>query len=317
MDGKKIVPLTIAAAVYCGLLFFPVSAGDVASPAKQNTVNRNDSPCLMTFMQLSDVHVGAEENKPVHKRLQAAVELANSLGIDLVIDTGDICHDPVYAPTEKNFREFSEYKHYLADLNMPYYVVPGNHDIGYFDNDLDPRKRNFGDGDLLAARFRKDIGPLDQSFVFRNFRFLLINNNPSYGNQPGYLSDRQLGWIRHELQRAQKQNQTALLFMHIPVLNPKTGKPWGKSSQKLATLVKKYHVVLVAYGHNHIARQCVLDGTCYATCPDLKTKGHTKVYLYRFYADRFDLWEYDVLTQQGKLLLTYPLAVVDAKTGTS
>lgn len=263
-------------------------------------------PYKFKFMQISDVHVGAPTNQPVHKRLQAAVELANSLSVDLVIDTGDIATHPVYAATDEYLKEFQIYKKHMSALKMPYYVVPGNHDIGYFNNDLDPRNVTFADGDLLAKRFLKEVGPLNQSFVFRGCRFLLINNNPSYGHRPGYVSARQLAWIRHELNRSRQQKQKTFLFMHIPVLHKGKGKPWGGSSQKLVELVKQYQVPLVAYGHEHRFIPTLHEGVLYMMCPDLKVKEHNDVLVYEVYETHFDVWRYNVLTSKKTRVGTYP-----------
>lgn len=305
----------------CGGTDAMVTAGNEKSSKQSDASSGRDIPqesrdnkaypCLLTFMQISDAHVGAEDNEPIHKRLRAAVKLANSLKVDLVIDTGDMANNPVHAATEHNFQQLAKYKNYMAKLKMPYYVVPGNHDIGYYDNDKDPRKVKFADGDILSSRFQKEIGPLDQSFVFHNYRFILANNNPPYGKQPGYLSERQLAWIRHELQRAAASKQKALLFLHVPVLDHSKNVPWGVSSKKLAKLVKQYNVPLVTYGHVHESHRTELDGTCYVMCPDLKVKGHTILHVYRFYNDYFELWNYDVLSGKSNVVGRYDFTIDD------
>ena len=88
---------------------------------------------LFTFLQFSDVHVGNDINKPVHKRLVAAVTLANALKPSFVIDSGDMTTHPVYEANPENLAELDEYRKYIAHLTIPIYPLPGNHDIGYFD----------------------------------------------------------------------------------------------------------------------------------------------------------------------------------------
>lgn len=261
---------------------------------------------IFSFMQFSDVHVGNESNVP-HTRLQAAVALTNTLGVDFVVDTGDITTHPVYAATEENFAEYTEYKQYMSALTIPYYVAPGNHDIGYFDAESDPRNIDFADYDTLVARFEQEIGPLNQSFTHKGNRFILMNNNSAYGHQPAYLSSSQLDWIESEFQAARQNHEGIFVFGHVPVLENGTGDPWGDSSTQLVELVDEYKGSLVTYGHEHDSIQTVIGQTLYNMCPDLKVDGHNSILQYRIFSNTFELWSYDVFTTQGNLLGTYPL----------
>lgn len=266
---------------------------------------RGEDP-IFTFMQFSDVHVGHDNNIP-HTRLQAAVALTNTLGVDFVIDTGDITNDPVYAATEENFAEYTEYKQYMSALTVPHYVAPGNHDIGYFDAESDPRNVEFADYDTLVARFEQEIGPLNQSFTYQGNRFVIINNNSAYGHQPAHLDPSQLEWIESEFQAARQNHEGIFVFGHVPVLENGTGDPWGESSIQLVELIDEYGVSLVAYGHEHDSIRTVLGGTLFVMCQDLKDNGHNSILQYRVFSDTFELWSYNVLTTEGTLLGTYPL----------
>ena len=59
---------------------------------------------LFRFVQITDVHVGQQDNLPEHERLKAAVALINSLGPAFVIDTGDVATRPVHEATEANLQ---------------------------------------------------------------------------------------------------------------------------------------------------------------------------------------------------------------------
>ena len=262
-----------------------------------------DEP-LFTFVQISDVHVGNEVNRPVHERLQAAVQLANKLEPAFVIDTGDIATHPVYGASEGNLAEFDEYKAYVASLKMPLYVVPGNHDIGY----ADPGESTWGKGnpwgryeDLVAA-YEETIGPLDQSFSRDGYRFVLVNNNPAITKGTGVLSSQQLHWLEDEL----KRDEVTFIFCHVQILEEGTGSPWGQAAQILVGLCRQYGVPAVAYGHKHEIHIRSMRETQYIMAPDLKVLDHRGILQYRIFSDCFTLWLYDVFTGEGEPLGVFP-----------
>jgi len=272
--------------------------------------SHRSEPPLFTFMQFSDVHVGNPANRPVHRRLEAAVKLANSLAPAFVIDTGDMTTHPVYEASAANLAEYGEYKRYVKPLTMPRYNVPGNHDIGYFDPGGRTRRggKPWGNYKALVAAYRRELGPIDQSFCHLGFRFVLVNNNPPGSRKAGHLSAKQLKWIEGEL----RQGDTEFIFCHVQVLRDGTGPPWGESAERLVAMCKKYGVAAVAYGHRHQRHVKTLDGTQYVMCPDLKMPGHQAVYQYRVFPDRFELWLYDVFSQKGEQVSShaYPRAAI-------
>ena len=248
-----------------------------------------------TFLHFTDAHVGSDGNKPVHKRLQAAVALANRLKVDFVIDTGDITGSPVHGATEASLAEFTTYKECVSSLNMPLYVVPGNHDISYFNAEDDPRDITWADYGVLTAHFEQVIGPLNQSFVHKSGRFILANNVGEYSRMPGHLSAEQLTWIETEMQTAQANSEDIFVFVHIrPVTTNGSNEPWGRASEALINLCREYRVSLVTFGHDHQALQAVFDGVLYIECPDLNVEGHETVFQYRVFADYFEIWGYNV-----------------------
>ncbi|MBN2292763.1 MAG: metallophosphoesterase [Pirellulales bacterium] len=248
---------------------------------------------LFTFMQFSDVHVGHGSNRPAHKRLLAAIKLANKLKPSFVIDSGDMTTHPVYKAIPEYLAELDEYRKYVAKLAMPIYPLPGNHDIGYFDY---TGSKYSQDHEALVAAYKKKIGPLNQSFTHQGFRFILFNNNPPLSGQPGHISDETFGWIESELKKGEK----AFLFCHVQILKDGTGPPWGDSAERLVALCEKYGVMAVAYGHQHAFHIKTRERTRYIMCPDLKNPGHREVLQYRIFRDRFELWLYDVFSQKVK-----------------
>ncbi len=273
-----------------------------------SAVAADDSPEVpsFTFMQFSDIHVGATANRPVHTRLVAAIELANSLKPAFVIASGDLTDHPVYEASKSHLAELGEYKKCMAGLTVPLYDLPGNHDIGYFDPSKSQRSkgRSWGDYDKLTAEYRRQIGPLDQTFTSHGVGFLLINDNPPASGQPPHVSAKQLRWIEDHLNRYDR----AFLFCHVQLLARTDGQmsPWGEAAAQLVAICKRYRVAAVAFGHEHNAYVKTIDGTHYIMCPDLKMPDHQAVYQYRVFPDRFELWRYDVFSREGSKVGSYP-----------
>jgi len=258
---------------------------------------------LFTFVQLSDAHVGNENSRPTHRRLQAAVALANALCPAFVIDTGDVATHPVYAARPEHLAEFEEYRRYVAALEVPLHVVPGNHDIGYADpgdsrwGDNNP----WGDHGKLVKAYEKTFGPLNRAFSQNGFRFVLANNNPAVSGGSGVLTPGQLKWIEDELRRG----EVTFVFCHIELLEQGEGPVWGESAQALAALCEGYGVPAVAYGHKHRLHVTEFAGTQYIMCPDLKVPCHEHVLQYRVWDDGFELWLYNVFLGEAKRLGWY------------
>ena len=219
--------------------------------------------------------MGNPENKPEHIRLREAVSLTNSLKPAFLIDTGDMTSHPVYEAAACNLAEYSEYKKYIDRLKVPLFTIPGNHDIGYFG----PGASTWGGGnpwgnynDLVKA-YKEELGPFDQFFDYKGFRFVLFNNNPPQSKAPGHLSVSQLKWIEILL----KSGKTTFIFCHIQLLEDGTGPPWGEAAKTLIALCEKYNVAAVAYGHKHEMHFRELNGIQYIMCPDLKVPGHQSI----------------------------------------
>lgn len=256
---------------------------------------KNEESPLFSFIQFSDVHVGAAINEPFHMRLNAAVILANKLGPSFIINSGDMTNNPVYSATPENIAEYHKYLSYVRKLSVPIYELPGNHDIGYFDYIGTTYEENY---EKLVFNYTTIIGPLNQSFSYQGYRFILINNNPPLSRQPGYISEEIFKWIEKELQHGEK----TFVFCHVQILENGTGLPWGSSAERLVSLCNQYNVLAVSYGHQHASHIKTLKNTHYIMCPDLKVKGHQTIYQYKVFENFFELWQYNVISQKSNLM---------------
>lgn len=140
-------------------------------------------------------------------------------------------------------QEFLEFQNYMAkNLNIPYYVAPGNHDIL-----ADEQSKS------VYLKYYKD---LYQSFDYEKNHFVILDNS---WNLEGF-SDEQLDWLTQDL--AASQNPT-YIFMHRPTkipfedvfeINDGGTKQTFASYNKFYEIINKpeYNVKEVYAGHLHM-----------------------------------------------------------------
>lgn len=203
--------------------------------------------------QISDLHVGADENgvDPV-PRLEAVVEAIRSLPNqpDAVLVSGDLTHDG----GEPEFRLAREV---LERLEAPLHVLPGNHDDRALLREVFELR---GEGDE-PVNYSVDVGDL---------RLVVFDSNVP-GQDPGRYGPEQLRRLDSEL-RAQRDRPT-LLAMHHPPLA--TGIPeWDAINlepgqrQRLAEVVARHpQLRAIVGGHLHRIAASTLAGCPVVSVP--------------------------------------------------
>ena len=156
----------------------------------------------MIIAQITDTHI-RRKGKLLHhmvnpgKRLRRAVERLCEMEPrpDVVLATGDL--------TESGKRrEYKRLRDLLAPLQMPLYVIPGNHDR------REPMREAFADQWYLPA-----YGPLH--YVIEEHPIRLIGlDTMNDGEAGGVLDAERLEWLDAKLALAPKR--PTLIFMHHP-----------------------------------------------------------------------------------------------------
>jgi Icc protein len=156
------------------------------------------TPSPVLLAQISDLHIGGEENgiDPL-PRLEAVIEAIRSLPnrFDGVIVTGDLTDDGA----EEGYRTAREL---LARLELPLHVLPGNHD------DRRRLRQAFdlpGAGDQTID-YAVDVGELR----------LIALDSVVPGQDAGGFEAEQLQWLDGEL-RAAAQRPALLALHHAPL----------------------------------------------------------------------------------------------------
>ena len=196
----------------------------------------------MMIAQITDLHV-----RPPGKRaytvvessamLAATVEAINGLPRlpDVVIATGDLtdCGLP---------EEYAALRELLAPLDMPVYLVPGNHD-----------RR----AELFAAFGEDGYFPDDDEFlhyvVEDNDVRLIGLDTVVPGAGYGRMCERRLRWLDDRL--AEERDRPTLIFMHHPPFSTGLAAMDDincRDGDRMAAVIGKYrHVERVVCGHHH------------------------------------------------------------------
>jgi 3',5'-cyclic-AMP phosphodiesterase len=153
---------------------------------------------------------------------------------DAVLVTGDLAEHAADA-------EYEHVLELLAPLQVPIFVVPGNHD------DRAALRRHFGvpGAEHEPVQYTADLGPLR----------LAVIDTTRPGENPGALDEERLEWLDEELAAA--PNQPTVLAMHHPPLV--TGIPPlddiglpADDRRALGAVVERHPQVLrILAGHMH------------------------------------------------------------------
>ena len=127
-----------------------------------------------------------------------AMEKADLLQPAFVISVGDLIEGYVETEEELN-AQWDEFMTYLDPLSVPFFFVPGNHDVG--------RK-------LWYDVYLERVGTPHYYFVYQDVLFLVLNTNDGKDMNTGY-GDEQLAWAKEVLEKHPDVRWT-FVFQHKP-----------------------------------------------------------------------------------------------------
>lgn len=212
----------------------------------------------MLVAQISDCHI-VDPGEPFADRVDSAARLREAVATiarlpvrpDLVIGTGDLVNDGTA----------SEYDHLavlLAELEVPFVPLPGNHD----------------DRTELRRRYPMlpDGGPDDPlDFVMDGYPVRIVALDTTIpGRHDGRLTDEQCAWLDEQLAAA-PEHPTIVAQHHPPV---SSGVVWMDETcgfdggDREADVIGRHHQVhAVVSGHLHRSFQRRFAGTIAVTAP--------------------------------------------------
>ncbi|HEY2000510.1 phosphodiesterase [Paraburkholderia sp.] len=198
----------------------------------------------MLLAQISDLHI-KQPGALAYRRVDTGAALARCVAAlnalnprpDAVIMTGDLVDqgDP---------EQYEHLKTLLAPLQMPYYLLVGNHDDRAALRAAFPGREELRTGGEFV-HYAVDLGPL---------RVIALDSMVP-GQSPGNLCDARLAWLAGQLDNA--QGKPVVIALHHPPFECGIGhmddlRLDPLATQKLAALIARYpNVERVICGHVH------------------------------------------------------------------
>ena len=214
----------------------------------------------MLIAQISDLHISVEGKKaygiaPMSENLARCIDHINQLEPrpDLVLVTGDITNSGALAEAEHAAQ-------LLAKLELPYYIIPGNHD----------------DGSHLRTAFSQEACPsASEQFIYyvieRPDLRLIAMDTTKPGEPGGRICTNRAAWLNKSLSQA--PSQPTLIFMHHPPLRfgvLETDEDGFEGADLLADVVSKYtNVERIICGHIHLQAFAKWSGTVVSTAASM------------------------------------------------
>ncbi|HEX4876515.1 MAG TPA: PQQ-binding-like beta-propeller repeat protein, partial [Chitinophagaceae bacterium] len=175
------------------------------------------------FAFVSDTHIGSP-NGSAEEDLRRTVRDINAMNdVAFVVLTGDI--------TELGTNEEIKLaKQILDSLDVPWYIIPGNHDTGWSESG----------GVMFSTVFGAD----KFSFSFNGIKFLGCASGPYVRMSDGHVPRDAVNWLDKELKKI-KKGQPLIFLNHYPIDNGLDN--WYEITDRL----KNYNTWAILCGHGH------------------------------------------------------------------
>jgi len=151
-----------------------------------------------------------------------------------------------------HFELIKDYKQAVDTTGIPFYNLPGNHDM-----DLDART-----DDLSTRTFKDSFGPTYYSYNRGDIHYVSLDNVFFLGvakKYIGYLTETQLAWLEQDL-KAVKPGSTVVVALHIPTTTGNSRRNKLKEDElggvlsnreRLYKILEGYQVHIMS-GHTHM-----------------------------------------------------------------
>ncbi|MBW6458586.1 MAG: PQQ-binding-like beta-propeller repeat protein [FCB group bacterium] len=177
----------------------------------------------LTFAFLTDTHIGTAIGA---KDLRNSVRDINTIPeIEFVLLAGDV--------TEYDFDdELDTVKAILDELNVPYHIIPGNHEL----------KWSASGGE----KFRKLYEDDKFNVSYKGYRFIGVNQGPLMRMGEGFIAREDLNWTSRQLKKMWPRKRQPVFFVtHYPIDHTVT------NAYDFLEIIKRYNAQAIMHGHGH------------------------------------------------------------------
>jgi len=221
----------------------------------------------LKFVQITDSHFSSGVAKSAqrevsHTQLQLEKTIADINGlkdVDFVAFTGDNI-DTANADDLKKFLIVAN------ELNVPYYVVIGNHEVF--------KSQNFDKKEYMRTvrKYSKYCKPKNANYIFekKGIYFFVVDGAKEVIPGPaGYYKESTLAWLDRNLTK--HENDTVIILQHFPIVEPYFNRSHTTYNIKdyEAVLKKHHNVIAIFSGHYHANGEINKDGIYHVSTPAL------------------------------------------------
>jgi serine/threonine-protein phosphatase CPPED1 len=198
----------------------------------------NNDPDQFTFAVVSDRTGGHRE-----KVFSRAVQQINMLQPQFVLSVGDLIEG--YTVKEETIDgEWNEFDGYVKRFEMPFFYVPGNHDLT---------------NKTMVTKWGERYGKRYYHFTYRGALFLCLCSENPQSDGMGTIDKEQQEWVSRTLD-ANKDVKWTFVFMHKPLWTAKDLDKNGWAAVEKALAGRKHNVFV---GHVHRYQVFERNGTQY------------------------------------------------------
>lgn len=191
-----------------------------------SSLELNNNPCQFQFAIVTDRTGGHRPGVFLD-----GIKKLNLLQPEFVMSVGDLIEGYTEDTVELN-RQWEEFDGFIDQLEMPFFYLPGNHDIT---------------NKVMEDLWKERLGPTHYFFIYKDVLFLCLNSEDQYrGSGRGSISDEQYEWIKAVLAKHTDVKWT-MVFMHQPLWIQGTDPIRWNDVEGL--LSNRKHTVFV--GHRH------------------------------------------------------------------
>ncbi|MES2793395.1 MAG: metallophosphoesterase [Planctomycetota bacterium] len=249
-------------------------------------LNLNNQPKNFQFAIVTDRTGGHREMV-----FEKAVRKLNLLQPEFVISVGDLIEGYTEKP-EQMEEQWQQFHGFVKQLKMPFFYVPGNHDISNL---------------TMKSDWQKRLGRDYYHFVYHDTLFLAVNSEATPGKKMENLGEEQLTYLRKAIQE-NPQVRWTFVFLHKPLWrygpdDKGAGTGWNDLEQALTG--RKWTAFC---GHEHKYVTVKRDGNDYIQLAT--TGGGSKMRGKEF--GEFDQFAWVTMTDEGPMIANVLLdGVVD------
>jgi len=173
------------------------AAGEIISAKDSSLVSWTSKPILDNPMNFHFAIVSDRTGGHRSNIFRNAMQQVNLMQPEFTICVGDLIEGATTDVSVLN-KEFDEMDSILNTLNMKFYRVPGNHDIG---------------NDTMLEVYKKHYGRPYYHFVYKDVLFLIISTEDPPLTR---ISEEQVKFVKNVLEK-NKNVRWTLAFMHQPM----------------------------------------------------------------------------------------------------